>query len=109
MAWNVKIFQTSNGKYPVKEFIQKQDEVTQAKIAHSILLLKNNGPFLKPPFIKKLQSGVYELRIQGKNALRILYTMYNNEYYLVHAFKKKTQKMPQSEIKTAVDRIKELI
>jgi len=52
---------------------------------------------------------LYELRISGRVEIRILYTVKNGEYYLLHAFKKKTQKTPSREIKTALDRIKEII
>ncbi|MBI2595408.1 type II toxin-antitoxin system RelE/ParE family toxin [Candidatus Daviesbacteria bacterium] len=55
MAWKVKFFQTSRGDSPTKDFIEKQDEATYAKALHAIRLLANNGPFLKPPYIKKIQ------------------------------------------------------
>jgi phage-related protein len=109
MSWNVKFFQTARGLYPVKEFIEQLDETTYAKILHSIQLLYNNGPFLKPPYIKKLQDKLYELRISGKPAIRIFYTISKDEYYLLHAFKKKSQKTPTKELKTALDRLKEII
>jgi len=64
---------------------------------------------LKPPYIKKLQDKLYELRISGKVAIRILYTISNNEYYLLHAFKKKNQKTPSKELKIALDRMREII
>lgn len=109
MPWKVKFFQTARGDYPVKDFIEEQDETTYAKIIHAIELLKNNGPFLKPPYAKKLQSNLYELRISGKIAIRIFYTIENNEYRLLHSFKKKTQKTPTKEIKTALDRMLKII
>lgn len=108
MAWNVNFFQTSRGNYPVKDFIQQQDEATYAKILLSINLLKDNGPFLKPPYIKKLQNKLYELRIPGKITIRIFYTIHNSEYYLLHAFKKKSQKTPLKELKLAIDRMNEI-
>lgn len=108
-TWKVKFFQTARGDYPVQEFIRQQDEAAYAKILHSMMLLKTGGPFLKPPYSKKLQNRLYELRISGKIAIRILYTMHNNEYYLLHAFKKKGQKIAPKEIKTALDRIKGII
>lgn len=46
----------SQGGYPVKEFLKEQNEVTYAKVLLAIRLLANNGPFLKPPYIKKLQT-----------------------------------------------------
>ncbi len=109
MGWNVKFFQTARGAYPVKEFLEEQDEATQAKALHLVRLLAINGPYLKPPYVKKLRDKIYELRISGKVAVRILYLMIRNEYYLLHAFKKQSQKTPERELKTAVDRTKEMI
>lgn len=109
MSWNVYFFQTARGDYPVKKFIEDQDGATYAKILHSILLLKNHGPFLKPPYIKKLQGKLYELRISGKVAIRIFYTIRHNEYCLLHAFKKKSEKTLTREIRTAIDRAEEMI
>ncbi len=109
MVWKVFFFQTARGEFPVEDFIKEQDEATYAKALQAIKLLTNNGPFLKPPFIKKLQDKLYELRISGKVAIRIFYTISNNEYYLLHAFKKKSQKTPIKELKVAIDRIKELV
>lgn len=104
-----KFLSNYRGNLPVKEFIEEQDRSTQTKIARSIRLLVDYGPFLKPPDIKKLQGKLYELRIPGKSAVRLLYTTAKGEYYLLHAFKKKTQKMPLRELKTALDRIKEIV
>jgi len=109
MTWKVLFFQTAKGDFPVKDFIKEQDKATYAKVLQSIKLLANNGPFLKPPYIKKLQDKLYELRISGKVAIRIFYTMVNNEYYLLHAFKKKSQKTPSQKLKVALDRMKEIV
>ncbi len=109
MAWKVNFFQTNRGESPVQEFIKQQDDATYAKILLSIKFLSDNGPFLKPPYIKKLKEKLYELRISGKVSIRVFYTIFNNEYYLLHAFKKQSQKTPPKEIKMAVDRMKQLI
>lgn len=109
MAWKVLFFQTTRGELPVKEFLDQQDRNTRAKITSAIELLVDYGPYLKPPYIKKLQNKLYELRISAKVAIRIFYTIHNNEYYLLHAFKKKTQKTPQKELKTAIDRMGKII
>ena len=79
MTWKVNYFQTSRADSTVQYFIEKQDMTTQTKIVHYITLLKEYGPFLKPPYCKKLGNILYELRITGKNALRIFYTLINNE------------------------------
>ncbi len=107
--WKVKFFQTERGDYPVKDFITEQDSETYARIILSIQLLRDNGPFLKPPHIKKLRPKLYELRIKSVNPIRIFYTIYENEYYLLHAFKKKSQKTPPRDLKLAIDRLNEII
>ena len=109
MAWKVLFFQTARGNSPVKEFITEQDPTIRSKIALSILLIKNQGPFLKPPYIKKLQDKLYELRISGTTQIRIFYTIHHSEYYLLHAFKKKSQKTPSKEFKIALDRMGKII
>ncbi len=109
MAWKVNFYQTPRGDSPVEDFIREQDEETYAKILSYILLLKTHGPYLKPPYIKKLQSKLYELRISSRVAIRIFYSIAKNEYYLLHAFKKKTQKTPPKELKIAIDRMKEIL
>lgn len=109
MAWKVHFFKTSRGDLPVKDFIKKQDKYLLTRTNLSIRLLINNGPYLKPPYSKKLQGKLYELRISGKIAVRIFYTIRNGEYFLLHAFKKKSQKTPLKELKTALDRMKELV
>ena len=109
MGWKVLFFQTSRGDFPVKEFIREQNKTIYMKLIHAIELLENGGPYLKPPYIKKLQNKLYELRISGKIAIRIFYTVINSEYYLLHAFKKKSQKTPAKELKIALDRMRELV
>ncbi len=109
MSWKVKFFQTARGDMPVKEFIDEQENTIQTKINSHLYLLSEYGPFLKPPYIKKLQHKLYELRITGMIAVRIFYTIVNAEYYLLHAIKKKTEKTPQKELKIALDRMKEIV
>lgn len=107
-TWKVNFFQTQRENCPVKEFIEDQDKTTITRINLSIRLLIDYGPFLKPPDIKKLQDELYELRIPGKPSVRIFYTMIKGEYYLLHAFKKKSQKTPPKELKVAINRMKGL-
>lgn len=108
MAWKVKFFQTKRGEYPVREFIEKLEKKTYTRALRSITFLEYFGPFVKMPYSKKIAPGLYELRIKGAESIRIIYVQVNQIYYLVHAFKKKTDKIPAREIKTALDRGSEL-
>jgi len=107
--FKVKFFQTKRGNYPVKEFIERQSLPTYTKILRSIELIENNGPFLQPPYAKKVRPNLYELRIPGKEAIRIFYAPVGGVYYLLSAFKKKSQKLPKKEIQLALDRLAELV
>lgn len=104
----IYFFKTARGTFPVKEFIKMQKQSTILKITRTIEYLETGGPFLKPPYSKKIQPNLYELRIQGKEAIRIFYARIGDAYYLLHAFKKKTLKTPRKEIEIALDRLKEL-
>ena len=109
MPWKVNFYITTRGESLVRKFISEQDDLIQSKILQSILLIHDRGPFLKPPQIKKIQPNLLELRIKSKIQVRIFYTVKNNEFYLLHAFIKKSQKTPTKDLKVAIDRMKEFI
>ena len=72
------------------------------------------GLNLGMPHVKSLSSifpGLCEIRIKDRNGqFRVIYFLKRNEaLYLVHAFRKKTQKLPNKEIQTILKRIKEII
>lgn len=109
MTWKVNFYLTKRGDNPVRDFASRQDLNTGSKIASAMELLIKGGPYLKPPHIKKIQDKLYELRIPGKASVRIFYTISKSEYYLLHAFKKKSQKTPKRELKIALDRMRDII
>lgn len=106
--WEVKSFETTRKEKPVEEFIYFHSSQTIAKITKNINLLENYGPFLEMPHSRKLSSQLYELRIKGKQELRILYSFVGKTAYLLHGFKKQTQQIPQKEIDTALNRLKSI-
>ena len=91
MSWNVIAFESSRRENPVEKFIGAQRSQVQAKIAHLLDLLEIHGNILGMPHAKMLSKGLYELRIRGKEELRIFYCFREN-IYLLHAFKKQTRK-----------------
>lgn len=103
------MFTNPRGDSPIKDFLNKLDDSSHAKTIKIIELLQTHGPALPPPYSKKLVKDIYELRTSGQIAVRILYTKYQNTFYLLHAFKKETQKTPLKEIQTALDRKARLI
>lgn len=103
MPWSVVQFDK------VEEFLLKLPDDARAKISSDIFMLRQYGPFLRQPFSKKIVKDLFELRIKGKGSTRIFYTFFMNKIYLLHAFKKKSQKTPKKEIKIALDRKRSLI
>lgn len=105
MEWRIVLFESKRGEKPIREFIQSLDISSGPKVVHSINLLEQFGPFLKMPHSKKLTKELYELRIRGKEEVRIIYAFNKKDIILLHAFKKKTQKTLQKEIETALNRL----
>ena len=56
------------------------------------------------PHSRQIGSDLYELRVRGKEEVRIIYGFKGKNIYLLHGFKKQKQKTPQKEIKTAKQR-----
>ena len=107
--WNIKFYKNSRSDSPVEDFIDRQDAPTYAKILRLIDALSKHGPNLGMPYSKYLGDGLLELRVVGKNNVRIFYIFYKDRHiYLLHAFKKKTQKTPIRELRIAINRKKEL-
>jgi phage-related protein len=105
------IFYTDNrGKELVREFIDAQDSATRTKFVKLLELLQVYGPELMMPYARYLRGGIYELRIRGKNEVRVFYLCITKQHsvVLLHAFKKRTQKMPAKEFAVAQKRQKEL-
>ncbi|MBU0998039.1 type II toxin-antitoxin system RelE/ParE family toxin [Patescibacteria group bacterium] len=104
----VFLYETRRGEKPIESFISKLNTETIAKVAHTIDLLEKHGYKLGLPHSKGLTKNLYELRVRGKEEVRIIYTFKSNSVYLLHAFKKKSRKTPKKEISTAINRLIEL-
>lgn len=109
MTWMVIAFESRRGEKFVEEFIKSLEPPTIAKIAHVIDLLEKYGPLLGMPHSKYLTSKLHELRVRGRQEIRVVYAVAGNKIYLLHAFQKHTQKTPSKEIDTALKRLREVV
>src|ERR1035438_7104953 len=100
MDWKVVFFKSSRGEKPVEDFFEKQQLAAQTKMLHLFELLEAYGSQLGMPHAKQLGSGIYELRVRGKEEIRIFYGFKQKTIYLLHAFKKQTKKTPRKELDT---------
>ena len=103
--WTIKFFETPRGGKPVENFIRNQNPTTIAKILRSIDLLEKYGPRIGMPHSKKISRGLYELRIRGRQEIRLVYSVRKQEIVLLHGFRKQTQRTPKKEIATAQKRL----
>lgn len=95
-------------KDDIYEFLLSQDEITVSKIISSLEILKEFGEKLRPPKSKKVMKNVYELRILSNISVRVFYTFYMNDIWILHSFIKKSQKIPLKEIGVIVSRLNNL-
>ena len=102
-------FESRRGEKFVEAFIQSLEPQIIAKVAHAIDLLEKHGPLLGMPHSKYLSSKLHELRVRGRQEVRVVYTVAGNKIYLLHAFQKHTQKTPAKEIDAALKRLREIL
>lgn len=85
----------------VRDFIVAQPPECQAQYVVMVDRLETDG-FLIEPFAKKLEAGLFEMRIRRGRQVRVLYCYDEGDLIIgIHAFVKKTQKTPLRELKYA--------
>ena len=92
----------------IQIFLLSFDDPTVSKIINSLELLDELGEQIRLPRSKKVTKGVYELRILADLPVRIFYTFHGENIWVLHAFVKKSQKIPPKELKTVINRLKYL-
>ncbi len=106
MAADIYYFIDERGHNPVKEFIHGLPAKEQEKVYAYIDELRRQGHNLRRPMADYLGSGIYELR---PKANRVLYFFFlKNSVVLVHAIRKKTDKIPGQDLGLAIKRKNEV-
>ena len=86
----------------VRQFIEHQSDEVQAEYIKIIEQLQKDGRLVEP-YGKKLDKGLFEMRIRRGGQVRILYVYQEKDYVIgIHGFVKKTQKTPKKEMKQAL-------
>ena len=113
MEYKVKMYEKSDKKFPVLDFILGLNPKQQAKIYREIDLLEKFGSDLHYPHVDSIKGdkykGLLELRIElSSNTFRIFFFLYQvNNAILLHGIVKKKQKTPSKELDVALERMKE--
>ncbi|NCN83022.1 MAG: type II toxin-antitoxin system RelE/ParE family toxin [Candidatus Pacebacteria bacterium] len=103
--YKIIYFQPAN-RSPIQDFIAKQQKYVRAKIYRCLDLVEQYGSDTGMPFVKKIDSELFELRIRGSVEIRFLFAVRKDVAVMLHGFKKKTQKIPLKELQLAKTRLK---
>ena len=106
MNWRVEILNQT-----VMEEIDKLPNDMRAKLDRIVHMIEEFGLHkVREPYIKHLQDKLWEMRVKGRDGIaRAIYvTVRDRRIVILHAFRKKTQKIPRGAIQTALSRMEEL-
>ena len=101
-------YRAADGDEPVRRFIDELDIETQAAIDNQVgrlNLLSDEIPHLPFPHSSQVEGELRELRCHyGRSHYRILYRRSDRLIVLLHAFAKRSAKIPKQEIAVALER-----
>lgn len=112
VAYKVIFYFTSKGKRPVLDFIEQLDvKKSQPKIYALLKLLEEQGHRLGRPYVGHVRGKIKELRTKtSEGDIRIFFFFFlRRNIIMLHLIKKKTQKLPKQDIKTAEQRMRDFI
>ncbi len=88
----------------VDAFVSRLEKPARSKWIHHLSLLEQYGRALGMPHARKITTTLSEIRIRGTQEVRAFYAIEHEHIFVIHAFVKKTQKIPQHEIDVAEKR-----
>ena len=91
----------------VEKFLKNLDSGFAAEIYSTIELLETYGHNLSMPHTKPIGGGLWELRISGRYASRIVYGFHKNSIVLLVALKKQKMALRRGDIILAEERFHE--
>ena len=92
----------------VTEFLESQPESVQVKYERIIDLLEEKGRLISP-YAEKVEKGLFAIRILKPKNIRVFYVyMTGDEVYGIHAYEKKSQKIPVKELNLARKILKQM-
>lgn len=100
-------YSTASGNEPVREWLKELTKQDRRSIGEDIAYVQYKWPIGKPR-VDHLRGAIWEVRTSlGNRLARTLFAVDDGTMILLHAFIKKTQQTPISEIALAEKRFKE--
>ncbi|KKS94771.1 MAG: hypothetical protein UW68_C0002G0045 [Candidatus Collierbacteria bacterium GW2011_GWB1_44_6] len=105
--YKVWLYRDRNGDSPVEDVIKKLNKVQGSKVSRQILHLSEFGISIHNKSLRKLtKTSLWELRILGRDNIRLFCTETKYGICIIHVFVKKSQKTRISEILISLSRLK---
>ena len=101
--FRLEYFRTDSGREPVAEWLDNRPVRQRAKLFWVLERLAENGFSLGPPWLKRLDDDVWEVRLKfgGTYPRLLFYQRSKDVLVLLLAFSKKTQRTPKPKLQTA--------
>ena len=101
--YSIHFYIDDRGGVPVRSFIKDFNMKSRAKIGRYLALLEEHGSDLPRPYADHVRGKIRELRVKTSDGnIRIFYFFFiERNIILLHAFRKKTQELPEREINQA--------
>jgi phage-related protein len=104
----VVFYRSTKGNMPVKDWLLELSREDRKIIGEDLKTVELGWP-LGMPLVKKLEKGIWEVRVRLKNrSARVLFTIFNKQMVLLHGFIKKSRKTPQEDLELALNRLRNL-
>ena len=79
-------------------FINDLDAKASIKVKKRLALLRDYGHLIRMPHSRYIAPGIFELRMIGKDNIRLIYTFKNDTTIIFHAYVKKTEEITNQEM-----------
>jgi phage-related protein len=104
----VVFYRTERGNEPVREWLKSLKREDRKAIGEDLKTAQYGWP-LGMPLIRKLEPRLWEVRSHVDQGIaRVVFTVEDGLMVLLHAFVKKAQKIPATDLKTAQQRLADL-
>jgi phage-related protein len=101
----VAFYCLSSGREPVRDWLKKLDPTSRKMVGEDLYTLQLGWP-VGMPLARKIEAGLWEQRSKIVNGIaRIIFTENTGRLILLHGFIKKSQKLPDSDLKLARQRL----
>jgi len=101
---NASFYRSETGNEPVREWLAELPRDHRRMIGSEIKTVQIGWP-IGMPIVRKLERGLWVVRINLIDTIaRVLFTVTEDRMILLHAFIKKSQKTPASDLETARQR-----